>query len=158
MKTFNAECKTNAEKIIFHTIKALKIFLKYFEGSFLKRNSPLKNLPFVSVLVKVSSCCSVSITSFSQVGRQNLLEEYQSQHTYFVKRQIAHFTKGKKRKEMHASGTYRCYISLQRKTQVFWAGSKSNSLLLHEPMKTAQISCVCSFTAMILATDRKTEV
>lgn len=41
---------------------------------FLKRNSPLKNLPFVSVLVKVSSCCSVSIAFFSYVDEQNLLK------------------------------------------------------------------------------------
>lgn len=66
--------KLNCYKILSNT----KIFKRFF----LKKNSPLKNLPFVSVLVKVSSCCSVSIAFFSYVDKQNLLKN--NDGTFFL--------------------------------------------------------------------------
>lgn len=51
----------------FIQLKHYKMFRnnEIIKAWFRKKSSPWKNLPFVSVLVKVSSCCSVSITFFS---------------------------------------------------------------------------------------------
>lgn len=58
---------------------------------------------------------------------------------------------------MPAARTYRCYISLLTKTQVFWAGSKSNSQLLQEPMKTAYISCESSHVVSLILLQSETK-
>lgn len=69
----------------YSKVKTLQNSLKYciFEKFFPKKNSPLKNLPFVSVLVKVSSCCSVSIAFYSYRDKQNLLKNKDG--TFFCK-------------------------------------------------------------------------